>query len=371
MKKLHDKPVNCDHTTHSELACPMQRGPHECSGPLPFSHPAKPSRSRNTVAMKYGKESGGYAGTSDGHSYLRGTSVGLARGSCRFPAPLTRVISDRQPCSSSALVRSHPAPVQPRHEHVTFMKATVDGNRVLRTGFVALACLGVGLMITGPTSLAASGADVGVISPTTPVSQTYGHTYGEWSAAWWQYVLSLPAASNPLFDQTGARCAVAQTGPVFFLVGVINVSGTAVRDQCSVPAGKPLFFPILNNECSSVESAPFFGTNRQELAACNHFFMDNAKGLAAEIDGTAVHNLEQFNVCPKADVLCSGVPIISVSLSAKNVLGVPASSGISLGSGYYLLLAPLAPGSHTVHVHGSVPNANFTLDITYNPLVVK
>lgn len=226
------------------------------------------------------------------------------------------------------------------------------------------------LVLLTPWSASGNPVSDGVIAPSEAVAQT-GRTYGEWSAAWWQYALSLPNASNPLFDQTGAGCQVGQHGPVFFLVGVINVSGTALRSECSVPAGKTLFFPILNNECSTVEMPPFFGKDRPSLAACNHFFMDNAKDLAAEIDGVAVRQLEQFNVCPKRDLLCGQVPIISFTLPANNVLFVPAGSGLSLGSGYYLLVAPLTAGSHTIHFHGTVPNANFTLDITYDPLVVK
>jgi hypothetical protein len=240
----------------------------------------------------------------------------------------------------------------------------------LRQRCLALTSILLALVVLTPWSASANAASDGIIAPARAVEQT-GHTYGEWSAAWWQYVFSLPSASNPLFDQTGADCQVGQHGPVFYLVGVINVSETAHRSECTVPAGKTLFFPILNNECSTVEPPPFFGSDRPSLAACNHFFMDNARDLAVEIDGVAVHQLEQYNVCPKADLLCEQVPIISFNLPSNNVLGVPAGSGLSLGSGYYLLVAPLQAGSHSIHFHGTVPNANFTLDITYDPLVVK
>lgn len=36
-----------------------------------------------------------------------------------------------------------------------------------------------------------------------PNSQVQGLTYGEWSALWWQYVLSIPSPKNPLEGGTG------------------------------------------------------------------------------------------------------------------------------------------------------------------------
>jgi len=34
--------------------------------------------------------------------------------------------------------------------------------------------------------------------------------------------------------------------------------------------------------------------------------------------------------------------------------------------GYYLILDPLKAGNHLLHFHGSLPDASFTLDITYH-----
>src|SRR3954468_7173100 len=59
----------------------------------------------------------------------------------------------------------------------------------------------------------------GIVPPDTAGTVT-GNTYGGWSAAWWQYVSSIPASDNPLLDQTGADCSVGQSGSVWFLVGV-------------------------------------------------------------------------------------------------------------------------------------------------------
>src|SRR5262245_29993403 len=70
-----------------------------------------------------------------------------------------------------------------------------------------------------------------------PHATVAGRTLEEWSAAWWQWAYSFPVSNNPLFDETGALAALGDQGPVFFLAGVINVSGTATR-SVTIPEDK-------------------------------------------------------------------------------------------------------------------------------------
>ena len=37
-------------------------------------------------------------------------------------------------------------------------------------------------------------------------SKPYGLTYGEWSAKWWQWAISIPTAESPMLDGTGENC---------------------------------------------------------------------------------------------------------------------------------------------------------------------
>ena len=57
--------------------------------------------------------------------------------------------------------------------------------------------------------------------------------------------LEQPNSENPLLDETGKHCQDAQAGPVFFLVGTAG-TGQATRDECVVPFGKLLYFPLVN-----------------------------------------------------------------------------------------------------------------------------
>jgi hypothetical protein len=203
------------------------------------------------------------------------------------------------------------------------------------------------------TQLASAADNPGVLPPH---ASAYGRSYSEWSAAWWQWALSMPAVENPLLDETGALCANGQAGQVFFLAGVINVSGTAER-TCAVPTGTAIFLPVLNVECSTVEPPPFFGSNEEELRACAVGFFDATGGLAAEIDGGSVTDLGRYRVQS---------PLFEFTLPEGNILGVPAGPGMAVSDGVWLLLAPLSAGEHMIHFTGTFTEFDFTLDITYH-----
>jgi hypothetical protein len=93
----------------------------------------------------------------------------------------------------------------------------------------------------------------------------FGLTYGDWSAAWWQYVLSTPTGTNPVLDTTGTNCAVGQSsGPVFFLAGAATTD--PVTRTCTIPAGKALLVPMITAECSTVEAPRFLAVTGRSCA---------------------------------------------------------------------------------------------------------
>ena len=63
---------------------------------------------------------------------------------------------------------------------------------------------------------------------------------------WWKWAVRRPKGQDPVSDHSGSRCAQDQPDDVFFLAGS---TGGAVRRRCEVPAGRPLFFPVLNVLC--------------------------------------------------------------------------------------------------------------------------
>src|SRR5215218_2172940 len=99
-----------------------------------------------------------------------------------------------------------------------------------------------------------------------PTAHAFGTSLGEWQARWFTWFIEIPAATNPLFDETGALCGIDQSGPVWFLAPVAH-PGVTTR-ACTVPVGKGIFVLGLGNECSNIEPPPFFGSTEAELRAC-------------------------------------------------------------------------------------------------------
>lgn len=197
-----------------------------------------------------------------------------------------------------------------------------------------------------------------------PHSTVRGNTLAEWSAEWWKWAFSQPVDDSALFDQTGELARNGDVGDVFFLAGVVNDSGTVHR-TITVPSGTPIFFPVLNNECSTIEGN---GTTEAELLACNDFFIGLASDLHASVDGNPVPNLTAHRETSGA---------FGFTLPENNFLqffGVDAPAGFhesSVADGYWVMLKPLSKGYHEINFGGTFgAPVNFTLDISYDVQVV-
>ncbi len=196
-----------------------------------------------------------------------------------------------------------------------------------------------------------------------------GQTYGRWAVEWWQWALGIPAAENPVSDTSGQYCALRQVGDVWFLAGAFGgppVVPPVVRN-CEVPAGKSLFFPLINNSY-------FAFLNDPPATRTEQYVRDQAKctepaQISLRIDG--------FNI-PKALLTFTGAPgsqspIFNVQLPPGNVFGADQNDipdlalSPSAEQGYYVFVYPLRPGPHTVKwtASGCTPN-NPSQDITYH-----
>jgi hypothetical protein len=193
------------------------------------------------------------------------------------------------------------------------MKSQINTRN--QTGLIALMPLAlVAALLTLAAGPAARADDKANVLP--PNSHAFGKTYDEWSAVWWQWALSVPADHNPLLDTTGADAAQGQSGPVWFLAG--SFAGTAER-TVSVPTGKALFFPIINNLWVSTEP-----TDPQDAAGIRAIVeppADAETDLACEIDGVSVKNLRRFR---------TESPLFDVTLPDNNVFGIDAGPGKGL-----------------------------------------
>ena len=232
------------------------------------------------------------------------------------------------------------------------------GGRALGAQALGDQALGERSVLRGSSNRAPN--NPGVLSPQ---SHPFGASYDEWAARWWQWAYSIPASGHPLIDETGANCAAGQSGPVWFLGGVFNVSGTATRDLCTVPAGKALFFPILNVEWDNVCPPVNPPMTEDELRAQSAAYMNLAQDMSCEVDGRSINDILAYRT--HGDGFAATMPAGSLF---GLFCGTPAGTYSPLvNDGYYLMLAPLSAGPHTIHFSGTVGDpVNFTLDITYH-----
>lgn len=227
---------------------------------------------------------------------------------------------------------------------------------------IAVASFIMAILLCAPTpSLAQRDEQDNLAYP--PDSTPFGMTYGDWIAAWWQYVLAVPASTNPALDTTGQYCNLGQSsGPVFFLNSSF-VPGVLVTRACTIHGAKALYIPNVGCECSTAEAPPFHGDNGQELRTCTAAFTDGVgvRTMKVTVDGRTIENLGAYR---------AQSPMFDFVMPAHdNFLGVDGvTSGSSVADIYGVMLKPLSPGRHVVHFEGrfvSGPAAGAAFAVTY------
>jgi hypothetical protein len=181
-----------------------------------------------------------------------------------------------------------------------------------------------------------------------------------------------PEDFNPLFAPDDPRgkatgnCELGQHGDVWFLAAS-NHPPTGGTRSCTLPAGREIFFLVINAECSKAEKN---GTTFDQLSACAKGSMDAVTVREATIDGMPITNLSSFRfqsplfmfVTPKDNPLdaLDGFP------------GIPSGPSLSVSDGFWLLFKPLSVGRHVITYHAKAvfPTFVFELSGTINLKVV-
>jgi hypothetical protein len=228
-----------------------------------------------------------------------------------------------------------------------------------------------GVVAVGLTSSAARADDraddtVPVIAPIS--SKPAGQTYGRWAAEWQQWALGIPLAVNPVVDTTGEHCAQRQVDKVWFLAG--SFSTVPVVRSCEIPAGKALFFPLIDNAYGAfLNDPPETRTEEfvREAGSCTE-----RATISVQIDGRRVVRPTRFFTGESG----SPSPFFNVQLPPGNVFGADEMAipelvlSPSAEQGYYLFVEPLPPGPHQIKwVADGCSSENFHQDIEYNLIV--
>ena len=208
-----------------------------------------------------------------------------------------------------------------------------------------------------------------VVDPNTPY---FSRTYSEWSAEWWQWALSVPVATHPLFDH--GDCSVGQSGPVWFLGGKFcanndpNCGTNHIVRSCTVLSGKSLYIAVLNAENSVLETNP--QTQIADLRAMNASAMDGSANLSFTLDHMKVSGLKK-NYRVQSTAFTFTMPDDNLFTAIGEGPFPGGSYFPAVDDGVYVMLSPLPFGQHQIHFHGAYPQWNFVLDITYNITVTK
>jgi hypothetical protein len=169
-------------------------------------------------------------------------------------------------------------------------------------------------------------------------SNPYGVGYAEWTARWWQWILSLPIENNPAKDETGNNCGLNQNGPVWFLAG--TVGGVAKR-RCVVPEGLAVLFPVLNHGGTLADEPD---KSEEELVLFTRSEMDVISDLEVIVDGAKLDKLKNYRVCS---------PVFDVVLPKNSLFGGLPGPTRGVSDGYWVFLKPLSKGKHFLYSVGS------------------
>jgi len=219
------------------------------------------------------------------------------------------------------------------------------------------------LVLGGITSALADGGAGRHAQVLPPHSHPYGKSYSEWSAKWWQWFMEHPMAGHPGVDGPGFDVRSGQKGNVWFLG---SPAGEPIELSVTIPTGKALFIALLNAEASNLEEFPFFGDTEEAQREAAEWFADHIVRVSCSVDGKPVKHIERYRVQS---------PQFGFTAPTPWIFGATGGEGTAVGDGYYVMLAPLSKGSHTVHFEGLFRfsedagdpfTADIPLDVTYH-----
>lgn len=190
-----------------------------------------------------------------------------------------------------------------------------------------------------------------------------GMSYGEWARSWWQALFAIPVVDDDHPYISGG--AFEGEKGVMYLAAVVGAPATV---DVMIPAGTPLFVPVINAECSVIEPDPFHGEDETSLRACANGHIDNTSGRSAELDGKPVQNLDAYRV---QSPLFEFGPLPENNLLAFFGLDAPAGAvSPSVDAGVYLLIKPLSVGHHVLRIRATFDDLGASIDTTFNLTVV-
>lgn len=170
-----------------------------------------------------------------------------------------------------------------------------------------------------------------------------------------KWALGAPASGNPLLDEDGVLAQVGNNGPVFFVAG--SILGAPTVRTFTVPAGRPILFPVINNLLIETPPPECAGSVACALARVSPF-IDDATALKATLDGL---NLLATGVSAFRQTSSA---LFSIALPDDNLFGAPKGSYDAVSDGYWVAVEGLSAGPHTL-IFGAT-SEGLLVDVTAN-----
>ena len=197
-----------------------------------------------------------------------------------------------------------------------------------------------------------------------PDAQPYGHTMIHWSQHWWQWAYSVPANKNPLVDGNGQDCVNGQQGTVWYLPVLVQGSGTR---SCTIPRQRALVINlsgVLNDyPCPDPTFKPAPGqTLYQFLIQGAAPIVNAAFGITLTVDDQSLANPMAYRFTSPRLFDITGDPSLQAVLDPC-IVGKPQPA---ISDGYFVVIKPLAPGSHVVTfvAHDPTHSTSVTWNLT-------
>jgi hypothetical protein len=166
---------------------------------------------------------------------------------------------------------------------------------------------------------------------------------------WWQWALSMPAAVNPVLDNSGARCMLGQRGNLWFLAG--NTGGRTVR-KCTLAAPARVLIPVHNTAC-----VPDAQRSEQQCADAVLAHWQSFSFAEARLDGAAQALIDQPPV--------PGESVFTIAVPKDGMLDLkPGLYRATAAAGRWAIVDLAQPGLYTLQVR-AFNAAGVAIDVTY------
>lgn len=187
----------------------------------------------------------------------------------------------------------------------------------------------------------------------------FGKTYGDWSAAWWQWQERFYPEFG--FGEGSVDCRLGQRGPVWFLGGT---GGGEAERTCNrpIPRYVRLFIPLVNaadfDDEESCDQQPCSVAEQRELL--DGLFSAEPAGILGSV-GCQL----QISVDDQPAVFAT--PIVRTQSPPFHYAGNPEN----VADGFWVMLPRLKRGDHTINFTGGLCAVGsgdplFAVDVTYN-----